>query len=70
MQFACLQMIYLKCQGLFSLKNNKCYLLQFWLVLSGSAIITRQSEGQLYPPPQNDNGAATKFKAQIGGLQL
>ena len=38
---------------------------------------TRQSEGQLYPPhppppppPQNDNGAASKFKAQTGGLQL
>ena len=32
--------------------------------------ITRQSEGQLHPPPQNDNGAASKFKAQTGGLQL
>ena len=31
---------------------------------------TRQSEGQLYPPPQNGNGAASKFKAQTGGLQL
>ena len=31
---------------------------------------TRQSEGQLYPPLQNDNGAASKFKAQTGGLQL
>ena len=31
---------------------------------------TRQSERQLYPPPQNDNGAASKFKAQTGGLQL
>ena len=27
---------------------------------------TRQFEGQLYPPLQNDNGAATKFKAQTG----
>ena len=24
---------------------------------------TKQSEGQLYPPPQNDNGAVSKFKA-------
>ena len=32
--------------------------------------LTRQSEGQLYPPPQNDNGAAAKFKAKTGGLQL
>ena len=31
---------------------------------------TRQPEGQLYPLPQNDNGAASKFKAQTGGLQL
>ena len=31
---------------------------------------TRQSEGQLYPSSQNDNGAASKFKAQTGGLQL
>ena len=31
---------------------------------------TRQSERQLYPLPQNDNGAASKFKAQTGGLQL
>ena len=31
---------------------------------------TRQSEGQLYPPLQNDNGAASKFKAQTGVLQL
>ena len=31
---------------------------------------TRQSEGQLYPPPQNDNGAVSKFKVQTGGLQL
>ena len=31
---------------------------------------TRQSEGQLYLPLQNDNGAASKFKAQKGGLQL
>ena len=33
-------------------------------------ILKRQSEGQLYPPLQNDNGAASKFKAQTGGLQL
>ena len=32
--------------------------------------LTRLSEGQLYPPPQNDNGAASKFKAQTGGLRL
>ena len=32
--------------------------------------LTRQAEGQLYPPLQNDNGAASKFKAQTGGLQL
>ena len=31
--------------------------------------LTRQSEGQLYPP-QNDNGAASKLTAQTGGLQL
>ena len=34
------------------------------------AFLTRQSEGQLYPPLQNDNGTASKFKAQTGGLQL
>ena len=31
---------------------------------------TRQCEGLLYAPPQNDNGAASKFKAQTGGLQF
>ena len=31
---------------------------------------TRQSEGQLSPPLQNDNEAASKFKAHTGGLQL
>ena len=39
-------------------------------LIASNIIWTRQSEGQLYPPPQNDNRAASKFKAQIGGLQL
>ena len=32
--------------------------------------MTRQSEGQLYPPQQNANRAASKLEAQTGGLQL
>ena len=43
----------------------------FYFILLGytiKIITTRQSEGQLYPPPQNDNGAASKLKVQTGGL--
>ena len=48
--------------NMFSWRNKKKYQ-YFW-------IETRHSEGQLYPPLQNDNGAASKFKAQTGGLKL
>ena len=36
--------------------------------LCRTRVNTRQSEGQLYSLLQNDNGAASKFKAQTGGF--
>ena len=50
-RLSALQMIHIKCQGLFSLKNNKCYLLQFVLVLSGSAVIEKKMVKPLISNP-------------------
>ena len=50
-------MLSLACKGAAILEINK-QMMKTDNIQKGS-----QSEGQLYPLPQNDNGAASKFKA-------